>query len=171
YASDTAEIDIEFLSKDYDRTNNSYPINLIINDSQSGTVPKSAKKYLPFDPTADFHEYRFDFVPDFVDFFADNQPLARLDGRDLQASSQPGHLVLQHWSNGDTRWSGGPPAQDALMTVAYVEAYFNSLSAVEKSKTEDPCPGPEARLWLDRVCRVPDTTTGNETQTAMGFTH
>ncbi|KAK3313654.1 concanavalin A-like lectin/glucanase domain-containing protein [Apodospora peruviana] len=125
YFSDTSEIDVEFLSQDFNATNSSYPINLILHDSTSDTHPKFAREYLPFDPTADFHEYRFDFISNTVFFYADNQFLSRLDGRDLPA--RPGHLALQHWSNGNPLWSGGPPCTRCIHDSGICKGIFQFI--------------------------------------------
>jgi len=37
----------------------------------------------------------------------------------------PGHTVMNHWSNGNTGWSGGPPTEDAVASIMYVKMYFN----------------------------------------------
>ncbi|KAJ9110939.1 hypothetical protein QFC20_002705 [Naganishia adeliensis] len=40
-------------------------------------------------------------------------------------SVNPSVLVLNHWSNSDPRWSAGPPAQDAIMYVKKIVAYYD----------------------------------------------
>ena len=40
-----------------------------------GEETNNVKKQLSFDPTADLHEYRFDFYPDRIDFYADDELL------------------------------------------------------------------------------------------------
>jgi beta-glucanase (GH16 family) len=54
---------------------------------------------LDFDPTADFHEYRIDYVSDRVMFYVDRRPLAKMQGKKVPLTG--GHLILQHWSNGN----------------------------------------------------------------------
>ena len=54
---------------------------------------------LTFDPSAGFHEYRFDYVAGRVLFYADSKLLAEMNGDSVPASA--GHLILQHWSNGN----------------------------------------------------------------------
>jgi beta-glucanase (GH16 family) len=49
---------------------------------------------LPFDPTADFQEYRFDYAPNSVSFYADGQLMKTwTDG--LPRTSM--HLMLNTW--------------------------------------------------------------------------
>ena len=128
---------MEFLSKDYHHQNASYPINLVLQSRESETAGYDAsrtgtsnfrRKYLPFDPTTDYHEYRIDYVPGKVVFYADGAMLAEMDGPAVPASSSPGHLALRHWSNGNELWTGGPPSRDAVLLVRWVKAYFNSSS-------------------------------------------
>ncbi|KAI9671292.1 MAG: hypothetical protein M1831_004200 [Alyxoria varia] len=37
-----------------------------------------------------------------------------------------GNLFINHWSNGNPLWSGGPPETRATVTVGWVRVYFNS---------------------------------------------
>lgn len=71
--------------------------------------------------------------------------------------SSAGHVILQHWSNGDAKWSGGPPAQDALLTVSYVKAYFNTSSGEHASRWRKGC----AEAQGGAVCSVADVVAGN----------
>ena len=106
-------------------------MNLVVQSSQSKEAGYDASKsgnfrrvHLPFDPSEDFHEYRFDYLPEQVTFYADGQKLVSMNGSSMPSSA--GHLILQQWSNGNTLWSGGPPASDSTTIVRYVKAYFNS---------------------------------------------
>ena len=62
YAS---EIDIEI----YNDTSRKVMFSTYANGSQTHNQTMT----LPFDPTADFHEYRFDYAPGSVSFYADGQ--------------------------------------------------------------------------------------------------
>ncbi len=122
---------MEFLSTEYHSENSTFPVNLVIQSKDSaarGYDASGTSTYktvnLDFDPTAAFHEYRFDYLPGKVSFYADSKLLAQMDGVSIPDSA--GHLILQHWSNGNAKWSGGPPQEDATIIVSYVKAYFNS---------------------------------------------
>ncbi|KAH7041279.1 glycoside hydrolase family 16 protein [Microdochium trichocladiopsis] len=158
YFNDTQEIDIEFLSYDFNRNNKSFPVNLVLQSTESAQAGHDAsgtkdfkKVYLPFDPTADFHEYRFDYVPGKVTFYADGKELAEMTGDSVPTTS--GHLLMSHWSNGNPGWSHGPPTQDAISTVNYVKAYFNSSDAQRKSAYAARCTNPASP---EVVCAIPN---------------
>ncbi|KAI0603495.1 glycoside hydrolase family 16 protein [Biscogniauxia sp. FL1348] len=159
YQNDTQEIDMEFLSAEFNRDNGTFPVNLVLQSKAASDAGYDAsgtgdfrKVTLPFDPTADFHEYRFDFLRDRVLFYADGgAPLAELTGSGVPAT--PGHLLLSHWSNGNPGWSRGPPRTDAVTTVSYVKAYYNSSLPARQADFEARCPDPSA---AGAVCAVPD---------------
>ncbi|KAF5976262.1 xyloglucan endo-transglycosylase [Fusarium coicis] len=144
YFNDTQEIDIEFLSQEFDHDNGIYPINLVVQSKKSLEAGYDASKTgsfkrvkLDFDPTDAFHEYRFDYLPGQVLFYADSKLLAHMKGADMPSSG--GHLILQHWSNGNPLWSSGPPKEDATVTVNYVKAYFNSSNSERQSRLVRRC--------------------------------
>lgn len=155
---------MEFLSREFDSENSIYPISLVIQSKESKDAGYDAAKTgtyrrvnLTFDPTADFHEYRFDYVPGKVVFYADSTELAVMTGSEVP--SVGGHLILQHWSNGNPLWSGGPPESDAVLEVSYVKAYFNTSDPLRLSNQVQKCRShaPEDR----EVCWVPDVTAAD----------
>ncbi|KAH7313280.1 family 16 glycoside hydrolase [Stachybotrys elegans] len=163
YFNDTQEIDMEFLSREFDHARGVYPVHLVIQTRDAlaaGFNAQNTDTYkqvnLAFDPTAGFHEYRFDYLPGRVIFYADSEKLAEMEGSAMPSSA--GHLILQHWSNGNPQWSGGPPVQDALLTVSYVKAYFSSLDATLRETTKDEC---SAEDNDGAVCIVPDGVAVN----------
>ncbi|KAI0166560.1 glycoside hydrolase, family 16 [Xylariaceae sp. FL1272] len=158
YQNDTQEIDIEFLSSQYSKSDQTFPVNLVLQSRDSASAGYNAANTtsfrcvnLPFDPTTDFHEYRFDFLADRVTFYADGNFLTELTGDGVPVSS--GHLLISHWSNGNAGWSEGPPAQDAVTTVSYVKAYFNSSLEQRNSDFEDRC---KDRAEKGAVCNIPN---------------
>ncbi|KAL2202098.1 concanavalin A-like lectin/glucanase [Sarocladium strictum] len=160
YFNDTQEIDMEFLSREFNRDKDYYPINLVVQTEQSKQAGYDASKTghfkrvnLGFDPAEDYHEYRFDYNREKVRFFADGKVLAEMGGEGMPSSG--GHLIFQHWSNGNPLWSGGPPEQDAVLKVRYVRAYFNSSDTNLNDKAMDGCEKNE------RVCEVKNVTEGH----------
>lgn len=109
---------------------------------------------LDFDPTDAFHEYRFDYTPNRVLFYADSKLIARMEGGNMPSAG--GHLILQHWSNGNQWWSGGPPTEDATVTVSYVKAYFNSSEPEHQEGLRQECLGLKTKS--SARCAVPDVT-------------
>lgn len=163
---------MEFLSKDFNASNSSYPVSLVLQSREAvldgydaAQTGNYANVYLPFDPTEDFHEYRIDYLPGRVFFYADGVVLAEMGGPAVPSS--PGHLILQHWSNGNKYWSGGPPAEDVALQVRYVKAYFNSSMEQQQQDWESRCRDPTAP---NAVCTIPDVTPGNSSAADWFFT-
>ncbi|ETS84013.1 hypothetical protein PFICI_05889 [Pestalotiopsis fici W106-1] len=164
YFNDTQEIDLEFLSKDFSASGSHYPVNLVLQSPRSRSAGYDASgtgtfinASLPFDPTADFHEYRFDFLAGRVLFYADGDLLATMDDSTGAVPKSSGNLILSHWSNGNAEWSGGPPNQDAASIVRYVKAYYNASSPARRNAAAARCVDPTASA---AVCAVPE---GNAT--------
>ncbi|KAK3109480.1 hypothetical protein LTR53_017233 [Teratosphaeriaceae sp. CCFEE 6253] len=144
YHDDSQEIDMEFLSRQ--QQSKQHVLNLVLQspasvsagDDAAGT-PSFVPYQLSLDPTADFHEYRFDWLPGRVDMYADGVWLhsfsSNTSGRVVPDS--PGAIHLIHWSNGDPGWSGGPPAQDAALEVQWARAWFNTSSS--GGEDDDDC--------------------------------
>ncbi len=158
YFNDTQEIDMEFLSAQFNKDNGSFPVNLVLQSAESkkagfdASATKDFKRVnLPFDPTTDFHEYRFDYLEKKVVFYADGKELVQMDGSSVPTS--PGHLLLSHWSNGNPGWSRGPPKTDATTTISYVKAYFNSSLESRHADYVARCVDPTAD---GAICDIPD---------------
>ncbi|KAF2148378.1 glycoside hydrolase family 16 protein [Myriangium duriaei CBS 260.36] len=142
YRNDTSEVDLEFLSREVNLTNSSYPapLNLVLQTLESAQQGYDASKTpyfkvqpLPFVPSAGYHEYRFDWLPDRVTFFADSVPLFTITEQAV-IPKDPGHLIINHWSNGDPGWL----------------AYFNSSDPQRQKHFTTQCkPGAQ-------VCAIPD---------------
>jgi beta-glucanase (GH16 family) len=156
--NDSQEIDMEFLSSQFSVENNTFPVNLVRQSPQSASQGFSTSgpdnyivKNLPFNPTTAFHEYRIDFLPGKVVFYADGHVLHVM--HTSSSASQPGHLILTHWSNGNELWSGGPPTQDAAITVSYVKSYFNSSLSDRSQAFSSRCKDPHVP---NAICAIPE---------------
>jgi hypothetical protein len=148
---------MEFLSSQFDFENKTFPVNLVMQTALSAKIGYNTLGdgtyfvvNLPFDPTDGFHEYRFDFVPGNVIFYADS---IRLGSMNTSVPSTPGHLMLTQWSNGNPGWASGPPTQNATITAAYVKAYFNSSAANRQTDAQKRCSDPSVS---GAVCAIPD---------------
>ncbi|KAJ8120262.1 hypothetical protein ONZ43_g2986 [Nemania bipapillata] len=158
YQNDTQEIDMEFLSAQFDKAKGVFPVNLVLQSKEAAAAGFNAANTtglrlvnLPFDPTTDFHEYRFDFLSDKVLFYADGDLLSEMTGSGVPTT--PGHVLLSHWSNGNPGWSQGPPTADAVTTVSYVKAYFNSSLEQRERDFALRCKDPTAS---NAICAIPD---------------
>ena len=107
------EIDVEFLTRD--------PLTAHFTLHHIRTGVDHATKTLPFDPSAAFHEYRFDWYRDRVEYYVDNQPYATLTN---EVPDRPSRLLLNHWSGNIETWGGAAPTEDVLMQVDW--AYYSS---------------------------------------------
>lgn len=87
-------------------------------------------------------------MPDRIDYYIDG---TKYHTRTENIPDAKGHLSLGHWSNG--AWTGGPPLQDAVMTVGYVKAYFNTTTRDEPNK------GCTGLSMAHSVCDVPAQLT------------
>jgi hypothetical protein len=155
YRDDTSEIDMEFLSKQQ-LPNNNNSVNLVIQSSENGglgyTAPGSpdfAHISLSRNPSEAYVEYRFDWLPGHVDFFADDTLIKSMTDN---IPSGPGRLHISHWSNGNPGWSAGPPQTDAVLTVSYVKAYFNSSEESIAAASMKNCP---MNISATGACEIP----------------
>ncbi|QKX60960.1 uncharacterized protein TRUGW13939_08106 [Talaromyces rugulosus] len=157
YYNDTQEIDNEILSRQNQAGNNTGAVNLILQSLESQAAGYNAAKTptfdtypLPFDPSDGFHEYRFDWTPEKISFYADGKWL-----RDMTQNipDNAGRGYFNHWSNGNPFWSGGPPNVDAKMTVAYFLAYFNSSNPARSSDYKSRCPSVKG---TQSICTIPE---------------
>ncbi|KAJ4319041.1 hypothetical protein N0V94_004092 [Neodidymelliopsis sp. IMI 364377] len=133
YHNDSSEIDMELLSQR--QLNPSFPINLSVHSDASVENGFDARNTLGFidgqlerDPAEGFHEYRYDWSPDVVSFYTDGRWLGDIDAF---VPKEQGIFQLSHWSDGNSNFTGRPPERDAVVTVAYFEAYFNSSSQTQ----------------------------------------
>ncbi|KAF2746104.1 glycoside hydrolase family 16 protein [Sporormia fimetaria CBS 119925] len=156
FHSDAQEIDLEFLSKEY--TNNGGAVNLVLQTPESVASGYDASntsaykvKELPFRPDDMFHEYRFDWYSDKVIFYVDGKVLHEMT-EDIPVEG--GRLFMNHWSNGDPKWSAGPPEKDTAVVVSYVKAYFNSTQEARFDAHRERCPTYDPA----KVCAIPAQT-------------
>lgn len=153
---------MELLSSQFYANNNTGLVNLVDQSLASVTrgyaIPGTEYMVddLPFDPSDGYHEYRIDFIPGQIIYYADEQVIGTLNGT---IPSMPGHMILTQWSNGDKGWSSGPPATEAIMAVAGVRAYFNSSNPNRQAAAERRCTDPTAS---ESICSIPDWYPNND---------
>ena len=161
---------MEVLSSQFIPENKTFPVNLVLQSAQSVQAGFDAAATgnfiianLPFDPSDSFHEYRIDFVPGNVIFYADGNILAKMNTSAVP--TVPGHMVLTQWSNGNPLWSSGPPPTESVITVSYVKAYFNSSDHVRQTDWRSRCKNPAA---AGATCAIPDQTAAPDPGTPQG---
>lgn len=102
------EIDIEI--------HNTKEGKLLLTTYANGAVQNEYVGTLGFDPTADFHTYRFDYLPDQVAFYVDNQLI--LKWQDGFPKDQPMQLMVNSWY---PNWlAGTPPTTDQVLLVDWI---------------------------------------------------
>jgi hypothetical protein len=111
------EVDVEMLTKD------NSDLHFTLHHIQTGVDYKLVK--LGFDPSAAFHEYRFDWHPDRVEYFVDGKPMAALA---KQVPDMETKIMLNHWSGNIAGWGGPAPTQDMYMDVDWM-AYSTDFPA------------------------------------------
>ena len=145
---------MEFLSRQFNESQGF--VNLVVQTTQSvdqgfdaqGTSGFKVQR-LPFRPDGMFHEYRFDWTKNRVAFYVDGAFLYEMT-QNIPVES--GALFLNHWSNGDSSWSGGPPEKDTVMTISYAKAYFNSTDTHRSQNAyKSRCPVYDPA----KVCAIP----------------
>jgi len=143
----------------------SSPVNLVLQSPASqqagfdaAGTPTFDLYQLPFHPDQGYHEYRFDWSPEKVSFYADGAWLK--------------DITFSHWSNGNAEWSRGPPPVDAVMTVSYLKSYFNSSSPTRQQDYHRRCTnptGPNATCAIPAQPVAPDPLGKDGNTTAHTF--
>jgi len=120
YYSNTAtypEIDMEIIRP---TSGSSYELHFTVHpksggtDNQGGPSDTHWVHPLTFNPSAGFHEYRFDWTAGAVEFYVDGV-YAKYMARNIP--SVGGSIIMNHWSDGNSGWTGGPPSGDAFAVI------------------------------------------------------
>ena len=184
YKNDSQEIDLEILSGEQNATSKQvrFVVQNISTPADSGASIRHSEQdiySLPSPgPSEGYNEYRFDWLPDSITYYVNGKMIWSTD---WNVPCSAGRIHLSHWSNGNPLWSGGPPAQDAVMSVSYVKAYFNSTSPTRHNEYSKICPTEEraaAAGSREQMCEIPSQmeppnpcgSDGNETGRTFFFT-
>ncbi|KNC96764.1 uncharacterized protein SPPG_07971 [Spizellomyces punctatus DAOM BR117] len=149
YYNDSQEIDIEYLGQKSDMLYVSSK-TIPLPDYKASTwenVPVSKGSL-----EDKFINYRFDWLPDRVDFYMDDKRVSTLPA----SPSMPGKVMLMHWSSGDENWSGTPHA-DIVSKFRNVAAFFNSTSPTIKRNYDTLCQA--HRQESTALCKVANFST------------
>lgn len=99
YKNDSQEIDLEILSAEQQTTpTNGWPVHLVVQNTtkapaQRKDVSSQLLYHLPFAPDADYNEYRFDWLPDRIDYFVNSQFMWSITD---SIPSTPGSIHISH---------------------------------------------------------------------------
>lgn len=126
YFSDTEEIDMEILSRENDEA----ILHCVVHTNDGDT-----HKFVPlnFDPSAAFHDYRFDWYGASdpgsearVEFFVDDVHRATIY-RNVPTTA--GSILINQWSTADASWADGLTAADATLLVSHITMYYDNGGA------------------------------------------
>jgi hypothetical protein len=116
------EIDIELLSTLENEVYFAMHPGLLNANGQASSLTHGEAN-LDFDPTAEFHEYRFDWFPDVVIFYVDGVEMYRMVTNVLQ---RPSRIMFNHWTDGNRNFSKGPAKEDASLWVKNMTFFYNT---------------------------------------------
>lgn len=137
-----------------------HSVDSLIAGFQTPNTSTYGRPEVPVDLVNAYHEYRIDWVPGRASFYLDGNWFWDLVSDHVPV--MPSALLLSHWSNGAPGWSQGPPASDAVMTISYVKAYFNSSNPQRSSDYAKRCVD---RTASNAICTVPNQLGAPQTMT------
>ena len=92
------EIDIEILGR--------YNNNVQFNTITPGQVNHVRSNFVNFDPTADYHTYGFEWTPEYVAWFIDDQEVYRQTGSHVSTLIYPQKIMMNIWNPTYKDWVG-----------------------------------------------------------------
>ncbi|MBK8947042.1 MAG: family 16 glycosylhydrolase [Ignavibacteriae bacterium] len=92
------EIDIEILGR--------YNNNIQFNTITPGQTNHVRSNFVNFDPTEDFHTYGFEWTPDYVAWFIDDQEVYRQSGSHISTLIYPQKIMMNIWNPIYKDWVG-----------------------------------------------------------------
>jgi hypothetical protein len=159
YKNDTSEVDIEYLSS-WDVPTLLYTVKPQIyldnGNPDNSTYQKQAWNGTQPSFAQGFHDWSFVWLPEIVHFGLDANYSANITTNVPQA---PGRLALSHWSDGNSKYSLGPPTQTSNVTVSLLWAVYNDTNATLPvcKKASSAC------VITDGVFQNTIASTSNET--------
>jgi beta-glucanase (GH16 family) len=135
FYSVSEEIDVEVLAHEQESGKVRVSIQPIVRDNL-GRASNISQKVLNLNKSlsADFVEYRFDWFKNRVDFFTDSEYRTSLH---VNIPSHHGKIVVNHRTNGNPKWSRGPPTGISDVKIKYIDLYFNSSESQECKNIND----------------------------------
>ncbi|KAI8370952.1 concanavalin A-like lectin/glucanase domain-containing protein [Blakeslea trispora] len=140
YRNNTSEIDIEMLSRLNDPYMSYFSVQPQVYESNGQASALTNNKHpLNFNPTEDYHTYRFDWTPGSVKFYVDDEFIYEMT---TSVPSSPGRILLNHWTDGNPTFSGGPPTEAAELALSRLNIFFNSSesdNSLQCQKSKSAC--------------------------------
>lgn len=102
------ELDIEIFNDPAGR--------ILFTTYSNGRETNNVEKKLPFDPTADFHDYRFDLYPEKIEFYVDGE---KMHSFDKGIPEDPMNLYINAWF--PTWLAGQRPEADSYTYVEWLK--------------------------------------------------
>ncbi|KAI8071103.1 concanavalin A-like lectin/glucanase domain-containing protein [Gilbertella persicaria] len=133
------EIDIELVSA-LQPPQAYFAMHPLIYDENGRASPLThGESILGFDPSLDYHEYRFDWFPNLTVFYVDGIEKYRMTTHVL---GLPSRVMFNHWTDGNPNFSQGPAKQDASIFIKNMTFFFNatSSSSLPCQQTTTACP-------------------------------
>ncbi|MCK9210114.1 MAG: family 16 glycosylhydrolase [Ignavibacteriaceae bacterium] len=96
--SDWNEIDIEILGR--------YPNDVQFNPITKGQVNHVHHELTTFNPALDYHDYGFEWTPDYVAWFIDGKEVHRQTGDHIKTLNLPQKLMMNVWNSIYSNWVG-----------------------------------------------------------------
>lgn len=129
FYSVSEEIDVEVLAHEYNLGRIRTSIQPIIRD-KFNRASNVSQRVIDTDKSlsSEFTEYRFDWFKSRVDFFIEGRYYYSLT---VNVPSHHGKVVINHRSNGNPRWSRGPPLTTSDVVIRSFDFYFNSSDSSE----------------------------------------
>jgi len=97
--SEWNEIDIEIIGR--------YPNDVQFNPITKGQVNHVHHELTAFNPALDYHDYGFEWTPDYVAWFIDGVEVHRQTGDHIKTLDLPQKLMMNVWNPDQPNWVGG----------------------------------------------------------------
>ena len=127
------EIDIEFLGKNLNMVTGNY--------FTDGEPYRYLEMPLPFDASEEIHLYAFDWEPDRIRWYVDDQLMHTATDEDHPIPQHPSRIMIQLWSGQEEQfeWHGVPTFEDGTRAAYYCISYLKAGdTGPQCSDTFDP---------------------------------
>jgi hypothetical protein len=144
-------VDIEYVSKNGNDTdpfvNFSVKPQIYLPDGSASNLTFQQARP-SFDLWESFHTFTILWTPTLVSFAIDGNWSSSTIATNVPTS--PGSISISHWSDGNPKYSGGPPIIPATVTVSKVWAYYNSTANAGVASAGSCCKneGPSGILFF-----------------------